>query len=518
MRVTRFQVSAVTLLFSTVMIHGCGGEHGESRNNDPLQSLQWYLSGDASRPEIVHINLPKDEQFTGRGVLVSIIDNGMDLDHEDLSRNISYGNFSYLPEQYGFSDANHGTAVAGLIAAEWGNGVGGRGVAPDAQIVSFNAVRTPAIEHLADALQRDLDRVSVSNNSWGDFNSWGEPLALRSNVEQALIKGTTQGRQGKGTVYVFSAGNGATIDGNGIPSDNVNYSGLVNNYYTLPICAVDAYGRKTSYSEMGASLLVCAPSRGADSNFGVFTTDVTGKLGYNNSTSNSDLENKNYTRLFGGTSAAAPLVSGVVALMLEANPDLGWRDVRYILAKSAKKNDPTHSDWHINGAGLHINHSYGFGLVDAQAAIRFAHNWETLPTPVVATYHKAVGKFIPDNDYNGISDEIEILDNFNVEFVDIFFDAPDHPRLGDLEISLISPMGTKSILAERHNQTFETFRYRNWRFGSLRHLGEPARGRWRLEVRDKNRDSSGSWQTWTLQVHGYPGRGNGFFISTNNAN
>ena len=196
--------------------------------------------------------------------------------NEDLADNITWGNFSYLPSEYDFSIADHGTAVAGIIVASEFNGHGGRGVAPGASLVAYNALRAPSTDNIADALIRGIDRVSISNNSWGDFNSWGEPLHLKQKIESSLAKGTSEGRSGLGIVYVFSAGNGAVIDSNGIPSDNVNYSGLVNNRYTLPICAVDEHGKRTRYSEAGATLLVCAPSRGSDRKFGVFTTDVTG--------------------------------------------------------------------------------------------------------------------------------------------------------------------------------------------------------------------------------------------------
>ena len=496
--------ATLLIILPSAIAAGCGGgDETASRNNDPLQSYQWYLFGDASRPDIVSVNLPANSRFTGRGVLVSIVDNGVDLDHEDLRNNITYGNHSYLPEDYDFSNADHGTAVAGLIAAEWGNGAGGRGVAPDARLVAFNAVRTPAIENLADALQRDIWRVDISNNSWGDFNSWGEPLALHAPVELALQKGVNQGRSGRGIVYVFSAGNGATLDPNGIPSDNINYSGLVNNYYTLPIGAVDSFGKKTSYSETGATLLVCAPSRGGDEKYGIFTTDVTWNLGYNNEDKTGNLSDRNYTRIFGGTSAAAPLVSGVVALMLEANPDLGWRDVREILARSARKVDPIHDDWTKNGAGLNVNHAYGFGLVDATAAINMALTWLNALPAKVFTSRQDVGRQIPDGSDIGLSGEISVPDIGVVEFVEVLFDAPDHPRLGDLEITLISPSGTKSVLSEVHNQTFEVFRYRNWRFGTVRVLGERTVGSWRLEVRDRRIGNVGSWTSWTLVVHSH---------------
>lgn len=498
----RISISIFCTFNMVVCIAGCGND-SYSYQEDPLFKEQWYLAGDLSDPSVIHINLPTSSKYTGKGVIVAVVDNGIDLNHEDLAVHIEWGNYSYLPPEYNFSDADHGTAVAGIIAAVAGNGIGVRGIAPGAKLLSFNAIRMPSMENIADALVREKERVSISNNSWGDFNSWGEPLTLRSVIESALQEGTRTGRNGKGIVYIFSAGNGATTDAFSIPSDNVNYSGLVNNQYTIPVCALDPYGKKAGYSETGATLVVCAPSKGKDSARGIVTTDVTGDLGYNMSTSKNEENNKNYTKIFGGTSAATPMVSGVVALMLEANPDLSWRDVRYILAKSAKRNDPQHSDWTKNGAGLNINHSYGFGLVDADQATKLSETWTRIPEEKSIELQSVVGTVIPDNDLTGISNEIYVPDDITVEFVDIYFDAPDHSRLGDLEVVLISPTGTRSVLSERHNQTFEVFRYKNWRFGSIRQLGEFSKGTWRLEVRDKRAGEVGTWKGWRVKIHGF---------------
>lgn len=490
-----WRVAAVCLAVSA-----CGGG---DETPDPEVGRQWYLYGVTSDPAVVSIHLPRYTQYRGQGVLVAIVDNGVDIEHEDLTSNISWGNHSYLPTDYGFRNADHGTAVAGIIAAAADNGLGGRGVAPGAKLVTYNALRAPATENIADALVRGMDRVSVSNNSWGDFNAWGEPLHLKPQIESALARGTSEGRGGQGVVYVFSAGNGAVIDSNGTPSDNVNYSGLVNNQYTLPVCAVDEHGQKATYSETGATLLVCAPSRGAEKSYGIFTTDVTGDLGYNTSKTTDNISNRSYTALFGGTSAAAPMVSGVVALMLEANPRLTWRDVRYILASTAQKNDPDDPGWSRNGAGLHINHSFGFGLVNAEAALMASEGWINLPPSLSIGRTSTVAHIIPDDDAQGIENGIVIDDSMIVEFVDVVFDAPNHSRVGDLTVTLTSPSGTQSVLSERHNQVFGTFRYANWRFGTLRHLGETAKGTWTLSVQDRRSGEVGRWETWRLALHGY---------------
>jgi subtilisin-like proprotein convertase family protein len=471
---------------------------------DPLVQEQWYLSEEYS-DNGVHINLGQSaRRFTGQGILVAVVDDGLDRLYEDLRSNVAPGNVSYLPPSVSFDDAEHGTAVAGLIAAVEGNGLGGRGIAPGATVVGFNALRTPATSNLADALGRDLDRVHVSNNSWGDFNAWGEPFPLRSAIAAALELGVTEGRSGRGVVYVFSAGNGSEFSpGSGVQVDNVNYSGLVNNRWTVPVCAVDERGRRAYYSERGATLLVCAPSSsGRPGLRSVVTTDVTGLRGFNPGDLRNDLENPNYTRMFGGTSAAAPMVSAVVALMLEANPSLSWRDVRYILAATANRNDPGHRDWQANGAGLWVNHDYGFGIVNADRAVELAEHW----TPLSASFSEAaevlVDRPIPDNQSAGLSVELVLSNDLMVEFVDVYFDASDHPRIGDLEIELTSPAGTRSVLAEVHPQVFGLFRYRNWRFGTARHLGEAARGVWTIRARDLVPGSAGSLSSVKIVAHG----------------
>jgi kexin len=276
-----------------------------------------------------------------------------------------------------------------------------------------------------------------------------------------------------------------------VNSDNSNYDGYANLRQTLAIGASTDQGLQAGYSEPGANLLVNAPSNGGQSQ--ITTTDRTGQPGYSTS---------NYTATFGGTSAAAPLVAGVIALMLEANPDLGWRDVRWILAHTAQLNDPGHPDWVTNGAGLAVNHNYGFGRVDGLAAVTMSGGWSGLgpDRSVQALVEPSIP--IPDNDPSGISSSVTINDDFTVEFVDITFSAPDHPFWGDLEVVLTSPAGTRSVLAESHSSG-RTSSFDNWRFGSTRHLGESSRGTWTLTVRDLLAGDSGTFTGWRVEIHGH---------------
>jgi subtilisin family serine protease len=157
----------------------------------------------------------------------------------------------------------------------------------------------------------------------------------------ALADAVTLGRGGKGTVFLWAGGNG---NYNG---DDSNYDGWAASPYAIAVSAIGDDGEAAPYSEPGANILVCAPSNGGTQ--GVTTTDITGSTGYNAGTG-SDYANGDYTNSFGGTSSATPAVAGVVALMLQANPNLGYRDVQEILMRSATTNDPNDGGWVTNGA------------------------------------------------------------------------------------------------------------------------------------------------------------------------
>jgi subtilisin family serine protease len=170
-------------------------------NNNPLYNKQWYLNGSENNSSFVHINY--DNQFTGKGITIALVDNGVQIEHPDLLGNIGDGNYNYLASDANFSLADHGTACAGVMVAT-DNDIGIRGIAYDAKIVAYNALQAPSITALAHALTYNLDKIDISSNSWGDFNSWGEPFALRTEIKKALKEGITKGRDGKGIIYLFA--------------------------------------------------------------------------------------------------------------------------------------------------------------------------------------------------------------------------------------------------------------------------------------------------------------------------
>jgi subtilisin family serine protease len=196
--------------------------------------------------------------------------------------------------------------------------------------------------------------IHIYSNSWGPSDDGSRKEGPGKLTLAAMEKGIKEGRNGKGSIYVWAAGNGRSA------GDNCNYDGYVNKRYTISIPAVDFKGVQAYYSEDCAMHVVAAPSSGSAR--AISTTARGGQC----------------TSSFGGTSAAAPLVAGVVALILEANPELTWRDMIAVLLSTADRNHQEDSGWWKNGAGYYYSHKYGFGVVNAHAAVLAAKSWKYL--------------------------------------------------------------------------------------------------------------------------------------------
>ncbi|MCC3409821.1 MAG: proprotein convertase P-domain-containing protein, partial [Microcoleus sp. PH2017_10_PVI_O_A] len=224
---------------------------------------------------------------------------------------------------------------------------------------------------------------------------------------------------------------------------------------------------------------------------GVVTTDLMGADGQSPG---------NYTYNAGGTSSAAPLVSGEIALMLEANPTLTRRDVQHILVNTAKQNDAFDSDWQKNAAGYNINHKYGFGAVDVAAAVAKAKTWTPVGTEIALRSPEiSVNAAIPDASETGVERTIRFDENITVEWAEVMFDAT-HTFRGDLNVTLISPDGTESILAKPNNDNGDN--YSKWVFTSARNWGESSVGDWKLKVSDGVTKEIGTWNSWQLNLFG----------------
>ncbi|TAE20865.1 MAG: hypothetical protein EAZ93_22280 [Oscillatoriales cyanobacterium] len=406
----------------------------------------------------------------------------------------------------------HGTAVAGIAAASE-NSKGIMGVAPESKLAGLrlfgnteplNYEADPLGKQIADALfdpqtqpgQSNRNQsIDIFNNSWGPEYMRRQPLAL-----QALQTGVTKGRNGLGNTYVFAGGNEGNFNG------NVNYNSFGSSRNAIAVGAIDRAGNHTTYSTPGSAIFISASSDNNDPNNaqGITTTDIfeNGSGGYDDD--------------FGGTSGAAPVISGAIALMLEANPKLTVRDEQHILAKTAQKNDLNGKDsegkpkWEQNKAGFWVSYEQGFGAIDAAAAVKAAVNWTPVGKQVLVTSDlENVMKAIPDGSVAGIEAKTTITKNIIIETAEVIL-AAEHPEWRDFTVKLISSDGTESVLANTmpdipKSNTSDRLSpdSKEWKFISVRHWGELSKGEWKLQVIDKSgNELKGNWNSWKLNLYG----------------
>ncbi len=476
--------------------------------SDPLIGDQWHLkrSGSAVAGSDINVetawNYPATTGTRGAGVRIGIVDDGLQTSHPDLSPNTDTAN----GKDWNGNDADpspgtgddHGTACAGNAAAKGNNGIGVSGSAPEATLVGMRliaAAKTDAQE--AEAMGYLPQLIQIKSNSWGPDDTGTILEAPGPLTLAALQNATTTGRGGKGNIILWAGGNGGDV------GDNSNYDGYANSIHTIAIGATDSAGRRAYYSEPGSNLVVCAPSNGITGTLGITTTDRTGNVGYNTAGS---VSGGDYTNDFGGTSSATPSAAGVVALMLQKNPNLGWRDVQEILIRTAVQ-PPASTGWVTNPAGLDFNHDFGAGLIDATAAVNLADTWVNLPAQTSTTSSQtAFSAAIPNNNAAGANRTFDLsASNIRVEHVTLTLSAT-HTARGNLEVTLTSPGGMASTLAAVRSDTGDN--YSNWTFSSVRNWGELSTGTWTLKVADLSSTGNSTGGTLTaasLKIFGSPG-------------
>jgi len=358
--------------YRDVLTNGKRGK-GKGRSRGPqLLSTEWHLknTGEAGALEGADINVEDAWSFSqGLGITVAVIDTGFDLNHKDI--NYYSQGYDISKDQTGAeapmrSSENHGTAVAGIIAA-LDDDKGAVGVAPKSQIIPIRLITEDGLVSVSQIIAAHQKAVELGadiiNNSWGSFDPTlpdGDSLNLTSMEEDLYKELEEEANDGRGVVVIFAAGNSGKSNFNNAPE--------ARNPYTLSIGATNSKDERSSYSIYGSELDLVAP--GGDSSAGIFTTDrndlkvkKNGKrkryvLGYNKG---------NLATHFTGTSAAAPVVSGVAALVWSINPSLTAKQVKEILRLSARR-DLNAKYKFTNGKNSEI----GCGIVDAGAAVRLA--------------------------------------------------------------------------------------------------------------------------------------------------
>ncbi|MCY4563410.1 MAG: S8 family peptidase [Gammaproteobacteria bacterium] len=552
--------------------------------SDPLVDMQWHLTNTgqtafANTPgtpgEDLDMSAALAAGQTGRGVQIAVVDTGLEICHPDLAANVEPGashNFNaahWLGALAGdpffhSTVGDHGTSVAGVAAAVADNGLGGRGVAGAARVRGYNYLEAfDWVGARPDSLGGSSSNpnstdVDIFNMSFGGLGS--ERNADPDSDIALYQNGVTNLRDGLGAIYVKSAGNGfgscrsIPRSVNGLIGCSSTNGDTSNNLpYLIVVGAFGATGVKASYSGSGANLWVSAPA----GEFGrdhpaVITTDQMGhNRGYDtlfprglslDETVNTD---GNYISSFNGTSAAAPNTAGAIALLLAAHPGLTWRDVKHILARTARQIDPDRPEvryrlggaayllqepwededpaerarnwyrfgatpytlqlpWITNAAGYHYHNWYGFGAVSVDDALEYAasHTPDSLGEFTESPpFESATAADIPDFDSGGLTRTLVVTGlstDANIEAVTLEIDVT-HPFTNDLGIHLISPSGTESVLNPVFNDVLAGNADLDWHLLSNAFYGESPNGEWTLKIVDAAPEDAGTLNAWRLR-------------------
>ena len=475
---------------------------------DPFFDKQWYIRAIGNVTNASNIASIKGndlhlmdtyKNYMGRGSIIQIVDSGIDSRHEDLKDNFDLshsldGDKPGEPIPDGIYKP-HGTMLAGIAAARAFNDVGIRGVAPFAKIAGSNWLSKQSLDGLAKAWYSGpgANDITVTNNSWGSYYTAD---TIYEDIMQEAVKKL---RDGKGRIFVFASGNAREQNADA----NIQY--VLNNRFALVVGALDYKNSVANYSTPGANIWTVAYGGAADVNDGptIATTFLTGE---SKVTWDSDSK-KNYTYAMAGSSAAAPMVSGAVALIIEACPNLTYRDVKYLIATTATKVDSSNSSWITNEAGISFSRDYGFGLINTQGVIdKCQKEYKTLPAQQSTTASKTkLNKAISIDS----SEYINIDKNMKIEWVEATVDI-NSQNASDIDIYLESPSGTKILLVQSGTKIDQYhIPYKNWMNGGFRFstgamLNENSAGEWKIEIVNNNENDI-TLNSVNLTIYGYKG-------------
>nr|XP_046244502.1 proprotein convertase subtilisin/kexin type 7 [Scatophagus argus] len=470
--------------------------------NDPRYPKQWHLHNDLNKGMDINVTGVWEHNITGRGVTVVVVDDGVEHTHQDIQPNYSpEGSYDLnsndpdpMPHPDFHSGNHHGTRCAGEIAAVPNNSFCAVGVAYGSKVAGIRVLDGPLTDSLeAIAFNKHYQVNDIYSCSWGPDDDGHTVDGPHPLGKAALQHGVIAGRQGFGSIFVVASGNGGQYN------DNCNYDGYANSIYTITIGAVDEKGRMPFYAEECASMLAVTFSSGGEKLRSIVTSDWSMQRG------------TGCTEGHTGTSAAAPLAAGMVALMLQVRPCLTWRDVQHIITFTATKCDNS-ADWKVNGAGFHHSHQHGFGLLNAWRLVNAAKVWESVP--FLVSYQSSVIK-----EEVSISTE-ELIRTWQVTAADLRQSGMQtlehvavtvtitHPCRGNLEIVLVCPSGMSSVIGARRTIDRDPSGYQDWTFSTVRCWGERAEGQYILKISDHKKPfleecaTAGVLKQWALTLYG----------------
>ncbi|XP_070568384.1 neuroendocrine convertase 2-like [Ptychodera flava] len=467
--------------------------------NDPLYPKQWYLhsTGQGGAAAGMDLNLVPAWKlgYTGKGVKVTIVDDGVDGTHPDLDDNFDLKasfDFNNITDPYSTSptqengdldphpddnpvlmgENDHGTKCAGEVAAEANNEICGVGVAYGVSLGGIRLLDGPITDALeSSALSYNYQYVDIYNCCWGPQDD-GETFEGPSEMTAETLKdGAMKGRGGLGSIFVWASGNG------GLTDDDCAADGYVSSIYTIAIGAITGQGHSAFFIESCSPVMAVTlvgsthnPPEGAltmSAENWVVTTDL----------------NHECTEHFTGTSSAAPFASGSFAVVLEANPNLTWRDLQHIVTRGCNIPNPTQEGWYINGAGFHLNHKFGFGLLDVSKMVELALTWEKVgPQLTCEAPRKKFNIEVARGDSTNITMQVDACSVVYLEHTQAHISF-ESPRRGDISLFLYSPSGTISSLLSTRKWDEDDKGVTDWPFMTVHNWGENPIGEWTLEVR-----------------------------------
>ncbi|KAI9848475.1 MAG: pheromone processing endoprotease [Thelocarpon superellum] len=459
--------------------------------HDPIFTEQWHLFNPLQRGEDVNVTGLWKQGITGHNATVAIVDDGLDMDSDDLKDNyFAEGSYDFndqtLEPRPRLAEDRHGTRCAGEIAAVKNN-VCGVGVAWDSKVAGVRILSKKISDaDEAVAMNYAYQKNQIYSCSWGppdDGQAMDAPGIL---IKKAMVNAVQNGRGGKGSIYVFASGNGAGND------DNCNFDGYTNSIYSITVGAVDRKGLHPYYSEKCCAQLVVTYSSGSGD--AIHTTDVG--------------ENQCYSN-HGGTSAAAPLAAGIFALVLSVRPDLSWRDLQYLTMQTAVPFNDDDGEWQTTTIGKRFSHKFGYGKLDAYAIVEAAKDFRSVkPQAWYKSPWMHIKQEIPVGDM-GLASTLEVTQEdltkanlARLEHITVTMNV-EHGKRGDVSVELRSPNNVVSHLSATRRNDQSTYGYEDWTFMSVVHWGESGLGTWTVIVKDTVQDGfRGNFTDWRITLWG----------------
>jgi len=493
----------------------CHPELIRRREPKAIPAQQWHLKKTTVGGIAIdaHVNAEAAHAVTrGEGIVIAIIDNGVDIDHVDFGgagkvvspRDATEQSNDPRPKDpfgTGQNGENHGTACAGVACANGTNGASG--VAPAAKLMPIRLASGLGSQREADAFKWAADNgADVISCSWGPADgAWFDPndpqhaqvVQLPPSTRLAIDHVVANGRGGKGCVVLFAAGNG---------NESVDNDGYASYAKVTAVAACNDRGARSVYSDFGKAVWCCFPS----SDFGhapfnhpdaltpgIWTTDRSGQAGYNVGRIAGGDAAGDYTNNFGGTSSACPGAAGVVALILSVNPALTWLEVRDVLKGASDRIDPRGGQYDAAGH----SDKYGFGRLNALTAVALAAPQPQSAITVTRTFDA------PIPDMQTVTATLDVGDSTPVEALSVGVDIK-HTFIGDLVITLQPPGATGVAPVVLHRRAGGSTKDLKKQYdamttpGLAKFAGKSCKGTWTLKIQDAARQDSGTLVSFSL--------------------